>query len=309
VRVLVTGATGYLGGAVLRRLQAAGHTPVALLRRPGVALPDGVEARPGDVLDAASLRAAVEGVDGVAHLAALTRVREAAGQADRYERVNVGGTTAALDAAVAEARRRDRPLRFLLASTAVVYGAATVRPIPETAPLAPLNPYATSKVAAERLVAGRAGPELAAAVLRVFNAAGAIGAHADTDPTRIVPRVLAVAAGRAPRLEVYGDGTAVRDYVHVADVGDAVVAALEAARPGAAPVWNVGASPASVLDLVEAARRVTGRPVPVADRPAVPGEAPDLRADTTAVRAALGWRPRRSSLEELLGSQWAAGGG
>jgi UDP-glucose 4-epimerase len=290
MRVLLTGARGYLGGAVAESLRAAGHEPVPFA---------------GDVLDPDAVRAGVAAADGVVHLAALSRVREAAADPERCRRVNVGGTEAVLDAMAAEAERRGTPHRLVLASTAAVYGKARHVPIPETAAIAPLGPYATSKADAEKAVASRAGERLGAVVLRVFNAAGAAAGRADRDPTRLVPRVLAVAAGAAPHLDVYGDGRAVRDYVHVGDVADAVTLALGAAAPGVHAVYNVGATPASVLDVVAAAERVTGRRVAVVHRPPGDGEAPDLRADTTAIRAALGWRARRSGLDELLAGQWA----
>jgi UDP-glucose 4-epimerase len=294
MRVLVTGARGYVGGAAVEALRDAGHEPVPFA---------------GDVLDPPAVRDAVAGADGVVHLAALSRVREAVQDPERCHRVNVGGTEVVLDALDAEAGRRGTPLRLVLASSAAVYGRAREVPIPETAAVAPLGPYAASKAGAERAVATRAGDRLGAVVLRIFNVAGAAGGRGDRDGTRLVPRVLAVAAGAAPHLEVLGDGRAMRDYVHVRDVGDALALALDAARPGAHAVLNVGATPASVLDVVAAAERVTGRPVPVVHRPGDPGEAPDLRADTAAARAALGWSPRRSGLDELLAGQWAVTGG
>jgi UDP-glucose 4-epimerase len=290
VRVLVTGAAGYLGGAAVAGLRAAGHEPFAYA---------------GDVLDAAALRDAVTGAGAVVHLAARSSVRDAARDPAGCRRVNVDGTATVLAAMAAEARRRREPLRLVFTSTAAVYGAATGRPIPETAPLAPLSVYAESKTDAERLVRDAvAGDGLGAVVLRVFNAAGAVAGRGDQDVTRLVPRVLRVAAGLEPHLEVFGDGRAVRDYVHVADVGDAVALALDAAAPASNRVLNVGATPASVLDVVAAAERVTGRPVPVVHRPGNPTEAPDLRADTTALRA-LGWRPHRSALDDLVTGQWA----
>ena len=293
MRVLVTGAGGYVGGAAVEALRDAGHEPVPFA---------------GDVLDAAAVRDAVAGVAGVVHLAALSRVREADADPERCRRVNVGGTEVVLGALEAAAARRGTPLRLVLASSAAVYGKAREVPIPETAAVAPLGPYAASKADAERAVAARVGDRLGAVVLRIFNAAGAAGGRGDGDATRLVPRVLAVAAGTAPQLEVNGDGRAVRDYVHVRDVGDAVPLALDAARPGTHAVFNLGATPASVLDVVAAAERVTGRPVPVVHLPRNPGEAPDLRADTTAARTRLGWVARRSALDELVAGQWAVTG-
>jgi len=296
VIALVTGARGYLGGAVVTALREAGHEPVAYT---------------GDVLDAGALADAVTGAGGVVHLAALGRVREAAADPERCRRVNVDGTRIALAATVAEASRRREPLRFVLTSTAAVYGAATSTgpggPIPETAPDAPLGPYAVSKAEAESRVDEawlEAGGALGAAVLRIFNIAGAAGGRGDRDGTRLVPRVLRVAAGLEEHLEVYGDGTAVRDYVHVADAARAVVLAFGQAGPGTRRRFNVGATPASVLDVVATAERVTGRPVAVVHRPGNAGEAPDLRADTTAAREVLGWRPRWSELDRMVRDQW-----
>jgi UDP-glucose 4-epimerase len=174
----------------------------------------------------------------------------------------------------------------------------------------PVGPQTAGAVVKKRLRPSAARMLLAAAgrlgatVLRIFNVAGATGAGGDRDATRLIPRVLRVAAGLEEHLEVYGDGTAVRDYVHVADVADAVVLAFAQAEPGTRRRFNVGATPASVLDVVAAAERVTGRRVPVVHRPGNPGEAPDLRADTSAAREVLGWRPRRSGLDRMVRDQW-----
>jgi len=276
MRVLVTGARGYLGRTVVEQLRAAGHTPVAFA---------------GDIRTAE-----VPPSDGVVHLAALGRVRESFEDPLAYYDVNVTGTLRLLRAAAP---------RFVLASTAGVYGAPRHPVIAEDHPRAPANPYAATKAAAEDALAwtARAGG-VAAVSLRLFNVAGG----GDRDETRVVTRACAVAAGRVPFLDVYGDGSAVRDFVHVRDAARAFVLALESAAPGRHEAYNVGATPASVAEVVAAAERVTGRPVAVRRRPAHPGETPELRADTAKLRA-LGWRPRESALDDLVRDQWAGAAG
>ncbi|WP_308188868.1 NAD-dependent epimerase/dehydratase family protein [Streptacidiphilus sp. ASG 303] len=300
--VLVTGAYGFVGSAVVHRLAEDGYEVVALTGRPpGTALPPLPAARTvhADVRDADALRRALRGVDAVCHLAALTRVRESFERPADYRAVNAGGTRALLAAA-------DGPLRLVLASTAAVYGTPDRQPVAEDAPLRPDSPYGASKAEAEQAVRdavadGRAG----AVVLRTFNVSGAVAGRGDGDGSRVVPRALAVAAGRADRLEVPGEGAAVRDFVHVADVARACAAALAACRPGRAEVCNVGATAASVADVVAAVERVTGLPVPVRRLPPR-REAPVLLADTVRIRRVLGWRPVRSGLDAMVADAWAA---
>ncbi|RKT52036.1 UDP-glucose 4-epimerase [Saccharothrix australiensis] len=272
MRVLVTGARGYLGRNVVEQLRAAGHT----------ALPFS-----GDIREDA-----IPPSDGVIHLAALARVRESFDNPLAYYDVNVTGTLRLL---------RSAPARFVLASTAAVYGAPAGDVLTEDHPRRPANPYAATKAAAEDAVAwtARGGP-LAAVTLRLFNLAGG----GDRDDTRLITRACGVAAGRLPSMEVYGDGTAVRDFVHVRDAARAFVLALETCRPGH-EVYNVGATPASVADVLAAVRRVTGAEVAVEWKPAHPGEARVSRADTTRLRA-LGWLPVESDLDALVRDQWAA---
>jgi UDP-glucose 4-epimerase len=301
MRVLVTGAAGYLGRAAIEQLRHAGCQVAALARR-DVALPD-VEVRRGDLLHAQSLAAALNEVEAVVHLAALSRGRESVEHPAHYYAVNVGGTAALLDALA----RRAEPAQFVLASTGAVYGTPSQQPIAENAALDPPNPYAASKVAAEDVTRLQAATgSVGAAVLRIFNAAGAVGEHGDPDETRIITRAVAVAAGRVSHVDVNGDGSAVRDFVHVHDVATALVLALQGCEPGTTKTLNVGATPASVAEIVRIVEEVTGRPVPVKHRPANPHEAPELRADTTRIRTELGWRPERSDLARIVADQWAA---
>jgi nucleoside-diphosphate-sugar epimerase len=299
VRVLVTGAGGYVGGAVVRALAAAGHEPVALVRGNRGPLGPGVQVRVGDVTDPGTLPAAVAGVDAVCHLAGRTRVRESWDEPMDYFSVNAGGTIALL-----RAMDRAGVGRIVFASTGSVAGAPEVQPMTEDLPDDPPHPYAASKAAAEGAIGWqvRTG-RLSAVVLRIFNVAGG----GDPDPTRIVPRVLAVAAGRTARLEVNGDGTAVRDFVHVDDVAAGFVAATELDLPGAQLLRvNMGSGrPVSVMDVVAAVERVTGRTVPVVHNPPA-AEAPTLVADPRRAAAVLGWTPARSELELIVRDEWSA---
>jgi UDP-glucose 4-epimerase len=297
MRVLVTGASGYIGSALVPALGAAGHEPVALVHKHRDRLPADVETRTGDILDTASLTEALAGIDTVCHLAALGSGRESLEIPVQYFRVNVGGTLNLLDAMAAGQVRQ-----LVFASTAAIYGTPDRQPMNEDLPDNPPHPYAASKAAAEAAITWQARTgTLGATVLRIFNAAG----RDDPDPWRLLPRVLAVAAGRRDALEINGDGTAVRDYIHVDDVADAFVAAMEHhGEPGSSRRYNIGSGRGvSVMDLVAAVDRVTGRPVPVVHRPALP-EAKTLTCDTSRAAAELGWKPRRSQLDDVVRDAW-----
>lgn len=311
MRVLVTGAAGYVGYAVGRRLVDAGHDVVGLVRRPAQTrlLPGEVVPIVADLLDYGNLRAAVSVVarrelggplDGVCHLAGLGQVRESFAEPLSYFAANVHGTVNLLRCLPAAAR-------VVFGSTGAVYGTPDVQPITEAQRPAPASPYAASKLAAEEALryharANRSG----AIVLRTFNVAGSVDRRPDPDQTRLVCRALDVAAGRLPHLPINGDGTAVREFVHVDDLADAYVLAIEAAGDGAHRVFNVGSGAgASVRDVVATVAEVTGRPVPTVSAPPTP-EPPLLLADSSAIRAELGWTPKRSDLRQIIADAWAA---
>jgi UDP-glucose 4-epimerase len=308
VRVLVTGGFGFIGTAVVRRLALSGHEVIALTHRePGEPTPtsDADAIVRADVCDADAVRAAVRDADAVCHLAALTSVRESFARADEYWKVNATGTSVLLNSLRRSAQERNRPVRFVYASTHSIYGAPVHQPVREDTPAAPTSPYGESKAAAERLVATGARSDLLGAVcLRIFNAAGAVAGATDTDDSRLIPKVLAVAAGRAPLIEINGDGTAIRDYVHVDDVARAFAMALPACEPGSHQVYNVGATPASVSDVIATAGQVTGRTIPLTRNPPKP-EPERIVADTTLIRRQLAWAPERSSLAEIVADAWA----
>lgn len=305
MRVLVTGAAGYVGHAVGLRLVAAGHQVSGLIRSTAREPAPGVRPVIGDLLDPYGLQAVLdEPYDAVCHLAALTRVRDSFADPAGYFTANVQGTVNLLRALPSQTSR------MVYGSTAAVYGTPDRQPIPETQTPDPTSPYGASKLAAEQLVRfhARTGA-ISATVLRTFNVAGSAGGRPDPDLTRLIPKALSVAAGDAPRLEINGDGAAVREYLHVDDLAAAHVRALgdlEGAPAGRDRTYNVGTGAGtSVLEVIAAVEEVTARPVPTVRRPPRP-EPPLLVCDARAIRRDLGWRPVRSALREIIADGWAA---
>jgi UDP-glucose 4-epimerase len=299
----VTGATGFVGYVVATALRDAGHAVCALTRSPR-RLPPGVTPIPGDLF---SLRAVEGGLfDGVCHLAALVRVRDSRTDPLRFWRTNVGGTLALLDALTA---RGGAPVRLVVASTCAVYGDDVPQPVAEDAVPTPGHPYGAGKLAADRAVADLAATGAIGAVsLRAFNVAGGVGGHGDRDETRLIPKLVAVAHGRAAELAVNGDGSAVRDYLHVADMADAFVRALDTCCPGRWTAYNVGAGRGSpIAEVIATAEAVAGRRLPVRYGPPVP-EPAELVADVGRIRRELGWTAPRSDLRRIVADAYAAAG-
>lgn len=301
MKVLVTGAAGYVGRAVVRALRVAGHEPIAMVR-PGAAtggLIDGAcEVRVADIADAAGLRSAVSGMDVVCHLAGLGRARESVRDPLPFFRVNVGGTVAVLEAMAAAGVPR-----IVFASTGAIYGSPTRQPMDEGTPDAPPHPYASSKLAAESAIGAQARAGLVGAVVvRLMNVAGG----ADPEPTRLIPRVLAAAMGESV-LHINGDGTAIRDYLHVKDAAAAFVACVEQCpAPGASTRYIIGSGcGTSILDVVTAVERVTGRPVRRVHGAAAP-EPALLIGDPGKALTEIGWAPKYSGLDEIVADTWRA---
>jgi UDP-glucose 4-epimerase len=314
MRLLVTGGAGYIGSICARRLLAGGHRVTILddlSRGHRAAVPAGAELIAADLLDAASVAAALQrGCDGVLHFAALALVPESMEHPERYWATNVGGTLNLL-----EAMRMAGVGRLVFSSTCACYGEPDTLPIAEDAPERPVNPYGASKLAVDRMIGDVcAAHGLGAVSLRYFNVAGASGPLGeDHEPeTHLIPNVLQVALGRREAVEVYGtdyptdDGTAIRDYIHVDDLAEAHVLALERSEPGVHSVLNLGNGAGfSVRQVVETARGVTGHPIPVAERPRRPGDPPRLVAASDRVRAELGWAPAKPDLETIVADAWA----
>jgi UDP-glucose 4-epimerase len=301
MRVLVTGASGFVGYAVAALLAERGHDVAGLTRSATSRLPDGVQRIRG-ALHLDTLLTAMGGMDGVCHLAARTRVRESRSDPLGYWETNVGGTLALLGAMNETATRK-----LVLASTCGVYGDQSHQPINEAAITAPSSPYGTSKLAADNAAMDLAATGAIGAIsLRAFNIAGALPGHPDPDETRLIPRIMAVQRGTAPELIVNGDGGAIRDFVHVADMANAFALALEACTPGDTRIYNIGSGrPTRVREIISVAEQITGRPV--ARRHVPPAAEPqELLADSKAINADLCWSPRRSSIREIVADAWSA---
>jgi UDP-glucose-4-epimerase GalE len=317
VRVVVTGGAGYIGSTAVARLTARGDDVVAidnLSQGHEEALPSGVPLARLDICDSSAVTSALREhrPDALLHFAALTIAPESVRDPAPYWRVNTGGTLNVLDA------MRDTGVpAIVFSSTAAVYGTPEQIPIPEDAPLRPINPYGAAKLAAERAVASYAEAYgLSYAALRYFNVAGAAGdVGEDHRPeTHLIPSALDAAAGWRDPLSVFGtdfptaDGTAIRDYVHVEDLIDAHLLALDRIVAGddSLGAINLGTrGGASVREVLDAVERVTGTPVPTRYADRRPGDPAILVADASRAETMLGWQPRRSSLDEMVSSAWA----
>ena len=327
MKVLVTGGAGYVGGVSVDALLAAGHDVVVLddLSTGHAAIVNpAARLVTGSYGDEAATRALLEGerVDAILHCAARSLVGESVQDPAKYYRDNVAGGVALLEAA-----RHAGVLRVVFSSTAAVYGSPETTPIPEDAPLRPINTYGETKRTFEGALHWYgAAYGLRSVILRYFNVAGATERLGEVHrpETHLIPNMFAAAEGGA-ELTLFGDdyptpdGTPIRDYIHVADLADAHVAALLATAPhdprtgpagGTAPaipvICNLGtAGGFSVREVLQAAEGVVGRPIPHTVGPRRAGDPPVLVAATDRAREILGWTPRRSTLPEMLGSAWA----
>jgi UDP-glucose 4-epimerase len=314
MNVLVTGGAGYIGSHVVRLLLEAGHKVRVfdnLSEGHAAAVPAGVLFR-GDLADPASLREALRGrFDCVMHFAASCSVGESMGNPAKYYANNVVGSLNLLDAV-----RAAGVARLVFSSSAATYGVPRETPITEDHPQAPINAYGQTKLDIEHALAYYAGAYgLGYCCLRYFNAAGAapdgtIGE--DHDPElHLVPIVLEVALGRRKDVKVFGadyptrDGTCVRDYIHVYDLASAHILAMEAVEPGKGLAFNLGSgSGYTVREVIEVARKVTGRRIPAADAARRPGDPPALVASSDRIIRTLGWKPEYPDLETIVETAW-----
>jgi UDP-glucose 4-epimerase len=314
MRVIVTGGAGYIGSVLASQLVDAGHTVTVvddLSTGHRDAVPDGASFVEVDLLDRRALFDRLSGDwDAVVHLAARSLVPESVRDPALYFHHNVQGAVHLVELM----RERGVP-RIVFSSTAAVYGEPDQVPIGEDAATRPTSAYGASKLAVDQLLGFSAQAYgLAAVSLRYFNVAGAHGGRGERHAieTHLIPRVLAVADGRADEVDVYGtdypteDGTAIRDYIHVADLGRAHLLALAAARPGAHRVYNLGNGAGfSVLQVLETARAVTGRPIATRARARREGDPARLVAASERARGELGWTPECPGLDVMIGDAWA----
>ncbi|WP_333771447.1 UDP-glucose 4-epimerase GalE [Streptomyces sp. IBSBF 2435] len=310
LKLLVTGGAGYVGGVVAAHLLAAGHRVTVLDDlstgfREGV--PDGADFVEGRIQDAAKV---LDGsYDAVLHFAASSQVGESVADPAKYWRNNVGGSLELLDA------MRDSGVGTLVfSSTAATYGEPASIPITEDAVTAPTNPYGATKLAVDHMIGAEcAAHGLAAVSLRYFNVAGAYGRHGERhDPeSHLIPLVLQVAQGRREAISVFGedyptpDGTCLRDYIHVADLAEAHLLALDHATAGEHLICNLGnGSGFSVREVIDTARQVTGHPIPATVQPRRAGDPAVLVASAQRAHDRLGWRPSRTDLAEIVRDAW-----
>ena len=315
MRVLVTGGAGFIGATTAAALLDAGHEVVVvddLSRGHRDAVPDGARFVEADVTDATALRPVVAdgGFDACIHFAALIEAGESMQHPEAFFRVNTGGSATLLETLLDHAVPR-----FVLSSTAAVYGEPRQIPIDEDDPTEPTNAYGESKLLVERMLAWHHRIHgLKVACLRYFNAAGATPGRPERhDPeSHLIPLLLQVAAGRRDHIAVFGtdyptpDGTAVRDYIHVADLADAHVRAVERLDQHGQLTCNLGSGTGfSVQQMITAARRVTGHPIPAQPAPRRDGDPAQLVASSDRAGQLLGWRPQHSDLDRLVGDAWA----
>jgi len=313
--ILVTGGAGYIGSVTVELLVQRGEDVVVLdnlFRGHRAAVMPGVPFYQGDVGDRRLLARITQehAIEACIHFAALIYVGESVTDPMRYFANNAAQGMALLEHLLEAGVRR-----FVFSSTCAVYGDPEVVPIPEEHPRRPANPYGWSKFFLEQVLEScDAACGLKFVSLRYFNAAGATERLGeDHDPeTHLIPNVLAAASGRLPFLRVFGadystpDGTAVRDYIHVSDLGAAHLLALDWLRRGGRSLFlNLGNGQGySVLEVIETARRVTGRNIPIRIEARRPGDASHLVADASKARELLGWRPAFPELAGIIESAW-----
>lgn len=314
--ILVTGGAGYIGSHICKALAARGLTPVTydnLCSGNKSAVKWGPLEK-GDIRDQGNLSAVLEKHNPAAimHFAALIQVGESVENPALYYDNNVRGSYALLEAA-----RNCGIKHMVFSSTAAVYGLPETGLIPEGAPLSPINPYGNTKRAMENMISDYAGGYgLNHAILRYFNAAGADpdgeAGTAYPKDTHLIPLLMQVAAGQREEIGIYGtdyntpDGTAIRDYIHVTDLADAHIKALEyILEKNENITLNLGTNQGySVREVIEEARAVTRRQIKAIEMPRRAGDPPVLVADANKARVTLGWSPQKSDLGTILETAW-----
>ena len=315
MNILVTGGAGYIGSICCEVLLLRGMRVIALdslLEGHRDAVPPGAVFCQADLADRPQLESVFSRhkIDAVMHFAAEALVAKSVREPSIFYATNVAGGVNLLDAVTRHGVRK-----FIFSSTAATYGEPEVVPITEDHRQVPINPYGKSKLLFEQILADyRAYTGLKYVALRYFNAAGASkerGEH-HREETHLLPRILDAACGHLPYVDVFGtdyptpDGTCVRDYIHVLDIADSHIRALEEIDRVSGEAFNVGNSRGfSILEVIDAAERITGRKIPRKLGPRRPGDPAVLVASKEKLKRALGWDAAHSSLEEIIESAWA----
>lgn len=289
MRILVTGASGFVGKAVVKNLRTHGHNVTAPTR---------------EQLDVRVIWTSWDGIDAfdfdaVVHLAAKATVRDSWNDVPNYFATNVGGTANLL------LEFEPKKIRIVFASSSAVYGPGVTGALHEDLPTRPTNPYAASKIAAEQMLdfQARMG-NVGVTTLRLFNVSGALPGITDPDATRIINNCLRAAAGKIPHVTVNGDGSTQREFTHVADVAEAFRLAVESTMIGETRTFNIGTGVGvSMSEVIGVARDVTGVDFGVLHNPPV-DEPHTLVADASRAARDLRWTPARSHLEQILTDAW-----
>jgi UDP-glucose 4-epimerase len=313
MKIFLTGGAGYIGSVAAAELIAAGHQVTvydSLVTGHAAAVSPEADFVRADLGDGESLRAELIGgqFDAVLHFAAFIEAGESMTDPGKYFHNNL-----ALGLGLIEACTKAGVPRFVLSSTAAVYRTSD-EPLTEESPIGPANVYGQTKWMLEQALDWYHRVHgLHYAALRYFNAAGAAAGRGEAHrpESHLIPRLLRVALGQEPHAQVFGgdyptpDGTCIRDYIHIADLVEAHLLALEALDRRPRQVYNLGNGAGySVQQVLEAARRITGHPIPAETSPRRPGDPPRLVASSTKAREDLGWQPRHPDLDQILASAW-----
>lgn len=312
MKLLVTGGAGYVGSVCAAVLVEKGHD-VTIIDNFSTgnreAIPEQARLVEGDVADVAREVLSEGGFDGVLHFAARSLVGESVEAPADYWQHNVVTTLQLLNA-----MREFGVTNLVFSSTAATYGEPAQVPITETMPTQPTNPYGASKLAIDYMITSYARAYgLGATSLRYFNVAGAYGSIGENREveTHLIPLVLQVALGHRDKIFIFGDdydtadGTAVRDYIHIRDLADAHVLALESNAAGTHRIYNLGSGDGySVKQVIGACREVTGHPIPAELAPRRAGDPATLVASSEKIKSELGWDPRRTDLTTIVTDAW-----
>lgn len=316
MNILVTGGAGYIGAVVVEELLASGAKRVVVLDDLSKGHKEAVLSPAlfyqGDISDHSLVKGLCQEhqLEAVVHLAASSLVSESVQHPARYYENNVTKGLALLNALV-----ECNVKKLVFSSTAAVYGEPPESPITEDFPTQPTNPYGETKLAFEKILSWyQRAYGLRFVSLRYFNAAGATQRNGEkhSPETHLIPLVLQAAKGELPFLSLFGDdyptpdGTCIRDYIHVSDLARAHVLALSSLAQVTHKIYNLGCGGGfSVKQVIEAARRVTKKSVPVEIRPRREGDPALLVASSQKITEELGWRPQKTSLEEIIESAWS----